>query len=234
MTASSVQNGARQRRLYGRRRGRALREGQRALIENTLPTLRFALPDEGKLDPRALFSPAVDAIWLEIGFGGGEHLIFQAENRPRCGVIGSEVFEPGIVKLLGDVKDRRLANVRLFVDDARVLTAALAPRSIGRVFILFPDPWPKERHKKRRIVVTETLDDLAVAMADGAELRIATDDPDYAQWIEERVGAHPDFEMVAMADRPADWPPTRYEKKALLQGRKARLFCYRRRPRSAA
>ena len=236
MTASSVQNGARQRRLYGRRRGRALRKGQRVLIENTLPALRFSLPDDGKLEPRALFSSSVDVdeVWLEIGFGGGEHLIFQAESRPRCGIIGSEVFEPGIVKLLSDVQDRHLANVRLFVDDARVLAAALAPRSIDRVFILFPDPWPKERHKKRRIVVTETLDDLAVAMADGAELRIATDDPDYAQWIEERAGVHPDFELAPMADRPADWPPTRYEKKALLQGRKARLFCYRRRARLPA
>jgi len=232
MTASSVQDGARQRRLYGRRRGRALREGQRALIENTLPSLRFALPAAEKLDPRALFATPVDEVWLEIGFGGGEHVVFQAETHPNIGVIGSEVFEPGIAKLLAEVKERALANVRLFVDDARVLIAALAPQSIGRAFILFPDPWPKERHKKRRVVSVETLDDLAAAMTDGAELRIATDDPDYAAWIDERAGAHRDFMAVAAVDRPEDWPATRYEKKALSQGRNPRLFQYRRRPRA--
>jgi len=233
MIASGVQNGARQRRLYGRRRGRALREGQRALIETVLPRLRFRLPDEGRLDPRALFAAPVDDVWLEIGFGGGEHLVSQAQAHPATGIIGGEVFEPGIAKLLAEIKERDLGNVRLFIDDARVLIAALAPESIGRAFVLFPDPWPKERHKKRRIVSTETLDDLAAAMVDEAELRIATDDPDYAAWIEERAGAHPDFAPVASSERPADWPPTRYEKKALAQGRKARLFRYRRRARTA-
>lgn len=231
MSALGMQDGARQRRLYGRRRGRALREGQRALIETVLPRLSFTLPERGKLDPQELFAASIDAVWLEIGFGGGEHLAFQAESRPQCGFIGSEVFEPGIAKLLGDISGRALANIRLFVDDARMLIAALPPQSIAGAFILFPDPWPKERHKKRRIVSTETLDDLAAAMRDGGELRIATDDADYAQWIEERIGAHPAFEPIAAAHRPADWPQTRYEKKALLQGRAARLFHHRRRPR---
>jgi tRNA (guanine-N7-)-methyltransferase len=221
-----------QRRLYGRRRGRALRAGQRALLETLLPQLRFALTENGaKLDPRGLFERAVADVWLEIGFGAGEHLAFHAEAHPDCGIIGSEVFEPGIARLLAEIDSRGLRNVRLFVDDARLLAAALAPQSLGRAFILFPDPWPKERHKKRRIVSRETLDHLAEALRDGGELRIATDDPDYAQWIDERLQAHDDFVAVVPASRPADWPPTRYEQKARAQGRMPALFFYRRRAR---
>lgn len=221
-----------QRRLYGRRRGRPLRIGQRTLVENLLPRLRFALPEMAEpLDPRSLFDAAVADVWLEIGFGAGEHLAFQAESHPDHGVIGSEVFEPGIARLLADVETHHLRNVRLFVDDARLLIAVLAPRSLGRAFILFPDPWPKERHKKRRIVSRETLDHLCAALRDDAELRLATDDPDYAEWMAERLAAHPDLAPLATVPRPADWPPTRYEQKALAQGRCAKLFLYRRKSR---
>lgn len=219
-----------------------MRAGQRALFETLLPRLRFVLregagaasaqdPSSAAFDPRRLFADAIRDVWLEVGFGGGEHLAFQAETYPDCGIIGSEVFEPGIVRLLSDVDSRDLHNVRLFIDDARLLIAALAPQSLGRAFILFPDPWPKERHKKRRIVSREMLDHLAVALRDGAELRIATDDPDYAQWIDERLAGHPDFAALDTVPRPADWPPTRYEQKAAVQGRAAQLFLYRRRPR---
>ena len=219
------------RRLYGRRRGRPLRQGQRALVETLLPDLQIGLPPDRLLDPAALFAGEVDEVWLEIGFGAGEHLAWQAEAHPRCGIIGSEVFEPGIAKLLTAIVERRLGNVRLFADDARTLVAALTPQSLARVFILFPDPWPKERHKKRRLVSTETLDGLARVMVDGAALRIATDDRDYAQWIEERGDAHRAFARIALPVRPEDWPQTRYEKKAAAQGRAARLFLYRRRDR---
>jgi tRNA (guanine-N7-)-methyltransferase len=232
--ASGTPDGLRQRRLYGRRRGRALRSGQRALLDGLLPRLSFVLPEAGPLDPRRLFAASAGEVWLEVGFGAGEHLIAQAAAHPDTGFLGCEVFEPGIARLLADIDSRKLANVRLFADDARLLIGALAPGSLGRAFILFPDPWPKERHKKRRIVAAETLDDLAAAMIDGAELRIATDDPDYAQWIGERAGAHPAFQAVAPAPRPTDWPQTRYEKKAVSQGRNARLFLYRRRPRCPA
>jgi len=220
----------RQRRLYGRRRGRALRSGQRALVDALLPRLRFSLPDNDRLDPRRIFAVLCREVWLEIGFGAGEHLIAQAAARPEIGMIGCEVFEPGIARLLAEIEQRGLQNIRLFTDDARLLAAALAPRSLNRAFILFPDPWPKERHKKRRIVSAEMLDDLGAAMIDAAELRIATDDPDYAQWIAERLEAHPDFETLPTAERPADWPPTRYEQKAVAAGRVVRLFRARRRP----
>ncbi|HEY1504926.1 MAG TPA: tRNA (guanosine(46)-N7)-methyltransferase TrmB [Stellaceae bacterium] len=234
MTRSATSAGANapQRRLYGRRRGRPLRAGQRALLDTLLPQLRFALPENGALDPRRLFADTIREIWLEIGFGAGEHLAYQATTHPDCGLIGSEVFEPGIAHLLTEVRDRPLANVRLFIDDARLVLAALAPQSLGRVFILHPDPWPKERHKKRRIVAHDTLDHLAAALRDGAELRIATDDLDYGEWIAEHLAARSDFVAMPTVPRPADWPPTRYELKAQAQGRAARLFCCRRRARS--
>jgi tRNA (guanine-N7-)-methyltransferase len=200
-------------------------------METLLPTVSFALPERGTLDPRSLFAAPVSAIWLEVGFGAGEHLVLQAEAHPQYGLIGSEVFEPGIAKLLVALDERKRGNVRLFIDDARLLIAALAPRSLARAFILFPDPWPKERHKKRRVVATETLDDLAAAMVDGGELRLATDDVDYAQWITERAEAHPAFERAVLHARPEEWPQTRYEKKALARGNAARLFLYRRRAR---
>jgi tRNA (guanine-N7-)-methyltransferase len=231
--------GARPRRvIYGRRRGRKLRPGQQALRQTLLPERRIALPAEGPLDPRGLFTPPVAAVWLEIGFGGGEHLAAQAAAHPEIGMIGAEVFENGVVKLLGEVKRRGLANIRVFVDDARLLIAALPEASIARAFILFPDPWPKLRHHKRRIVSRETLDRLAFILADGAELRLATDDADYLAWMLERATAHPDFAWLAQGpadwrERAADWPQTRYEQKALAAGRKPAFLRFRRKARRA-
>jgi tRNA (guanine-N7-)-methyltransferase len=151
-------------------------------------------------------------------------------------LIGCEVFENGVAKLLVEIDRLGLGNVRILVDDARLLLSALPPESLGRAFILFPDPWPKERHKKRRIVSTETLDALARLMRDGAELRLATDDADYSRWMLERATAHPAFEWLARRpadwrERPADWPMTRYEKKALAAGRRPIFLRFRRRPR---
>ena len=196
----------------------------------------MSIPASGRLDPAALFGAARVSIWLEIGFGGGEHLAAQAERHPEIGFIGSEVFENGIVKLLSEVERRHLANVRVFADDARLLLPGLPPASIDRVFILFPDPWPKRRHHKRRIVSRETLDGLAEIMTDEAELRVATDECDYLCWILERVTDHPAFEWLARRpgdwrERPQDWPPTRYEEKARMAGRSPTFLRMRRRPR---
>jgi tRNA (guanine-N7-)-methyltransferase len=230
---------ARQRLLYGRRRGRKLRSGQQDLLATLLPGLRFELPETRGFDPRQLFAAPVEAVWLEIGFGAGEHLVAQALAAPRRGLIGCEVFENGVVKLLAEAKRLDLANLRLLVDDARLLIAALAEASIERVFILFPDPWPKQRHHKRRIVSTATLDALAYAMVDGAELRLATDDADYLRWMLDHATLHGDFEWLARRPedwrvRPEDWPPTRYEKKALAAGRNPAFLRFRRRPRLSA
>jgi tRNA (guanine-N7-)-methyltransferase len=232
----------RPRRVYGRRRGRPLRTGQRDRVEELLPRLRIELPtsDEGGaiLDPASLFPHRPAALWLEIGFGGGEHLAAQAAAHPGIGFIGCEVFENGIAKLLVEVERRGLENVRIFPDDARLLLAALPPASLDRVFVLFPDPWPKLRHQKRRLVSAATLDMLAGLMRDGGELRLATDDVDYLRWMLERAAAHPGFEWLARcADdwrrRPEDWPPTRYEAKAIAAGRVPTFMRFRRRPRGA-
>jgi tRNA (guanine-N7-)-methyltransferase len=183
-----------------------------------------------------LFGATRQSTWLEIGFGGGEHLALQAEHHPETGFIGCEVFENGIVKLLAHIERRHLQNIRVFPDDARLLIAALAPASIDRVVILFPDPWPKLRHHKRRLVSRETLDGLAEIMTDNAELRLATDDRDYLCWMLERVTGHPAFEWLARRpadwrERPRDWPPTRYEEKARAAGRRPAFLRFRRRPR---
>jgi tRNA (guanine-N7-)-methyltransferase len=194
------------------------------------------LPAAGALDPWALFDPRPEEIWLEIGFGSGEHLAAQAAAHPAIGLIGCEVFENGIAKLLADVQRRALANVRILTDDARLLIATLPPASIDRVFILFPDPWPKQRHHKRRIVADETLAALAAIMTDGAELRLATDDLDYLAWMLARAPVHPAFAWLADRPshwrvRPADWPATRYEAKAIAAGREPYFLRLRRRPR---
>jgi tRNA (guanine-N7-)-methyltransferase len=225
--------------FYGRRRGRPLRVGQRERQSTLLPQLSFVVPESGRLDPARLFAAPPREIWLEIGFGGGEHLAEQAGRHPDTGFIGCEVFENGVAKLLGEIERRGLANVRLYPNDARPLLTALTPRSIGRVFILFPDPWPKVRHHKRRLVAPATLDRLAEIMADGAELRLATDDPGYLAWMLEHATAHPEFSWTARRpadwrERPADWPATRYEEKARKAGRTPAFLRFTRRARRIA
>ena len=228
---------ARRLQVFGRRRGRTLRPGQKALVTELLPRLAINLPASGRLDIAALFGTARSSIWLEIGFGGGEHLAQLAGQHPQIGFIGCEVFENGIVKLLAQIERRRLDNIRIFADDARLVMAAMPPASVGRAFILFPDPWPKRRQHKRRIVSPATLDGLAEIMSDDAELHLATDDGDYLSWILERVTAHPGFEWLARRpgdwrERPPDWPPTRYEAKSRAAGRSPAFLRVRRRPRT--
>jgi tRNA (guanine-N7-)-methyltransferase len=228
----------RKRLLYGRRRGRPLRTGQRGLVDGLLPQVSLALPDSGTLDTATLFDFPPADIWVEIGFGGGEHLAAQAAAHRDIGMLGCEVFENGIVKLLTEMQRIALTNIRILSDDARLLLAALPAESVGRAFILFPDPWPKMRHHKRRIVSTETLDTLGGLMKDGAELRIATDDLGYLEWMLAVVTTHRDFAWLAEGpadwrERPADWPPTRYEAKAIAAGRRPYFLRLRRRPREA-
>ena len=239
--------GAPRRAFYGRRRGRRLRPGLKALLEELLPRFAVVLPEgDGTLDPAALFdsppegcpvaAPRPEGIWLEIGFGAGEHLAWQAERHPGAGFLGAECFVNGVAGLLREVRERGLANVRIHHGDGRDLLDALPQGSLDRVFILFPDPWPKARHHKRRLIRDDTLDRLAEVMKDGVELRLATDDMDYLSWMLERLIRHPAFEWLARGprdwrERPADWPPTRYEIKALDQGRRPIYLRFRRRRR---
>jgi tRNA (guanine-N7-)-methyltransferase len=227
------------RRVYGRRRGRPLRQGRRILTESLLPRRAIALPETGALDPKTLFPTPPASVWLEIGFGAGEHLAAQAGAHPRVGFVGCEVFENGIARLLGEIAHNGLDNggldnIRIFADDARLLLDCLEPASIGRVFILFPDPWPKQRHHKRRLVAPAMLDRLAVVMQPGAELRLATDDRDYLAWILEHAIAHPAFIWTARRpadwrERPPNWPATRYEEKARAAGRSPAFLRFIRR-----
>lgn len=226
-------------RSYGRRRGKKLRPGRASLMDETLARLAVPQPEPGaQLAPLTLFSPGTRAVWLEIGTGGGEHLAAQAAAAPDVGLIGCEVFENGIASLCHHIHERGLANVRIFTEDARFLLPALAEGSIARAFLLFADPWPKRRHAHRRLVSPATLDLLARLLVDGGELRIATDDMGYLRWILALVPTHPAFRWTATGPRdwrqpPADWCPTRYEAKAIAEGRPPAYLVFVRRPRQA-
>lgn len=233
--------GERRRTLYGRRRGKKLRAGQQGLLETLLP--RLLVPVAHSLDPQdhpaALDLPAVfgrampEGYWLEVGFGGGEHLVWQAEHHRDVGLIGCEPYVNGVAKCLAHIDRAGVDNIRVFDNDARFVMAALPPGSLARAFVLFPDPWPKARHQKRRFVCRENLDRLAALLQSGAELRLATDDPVYLPWMMEQAGLHPAFEWLARGpsdwrQRPQDWPPTRYEQK-MLAGHRPTFLRFRRR-----
>ena len=207
-------------RRDGRRRGRKGSVRQEELTRNLLP--RLALPLDRPAPPilTSIGNSQAKNAWLEIGFGGGEHLVWQAEQNPDVLMVGCEPFMDGVVKVLDAVTRLDLANVRLHADDARTVLRWLPAGSIDRAFILFPDPWPKMRHRKRRLVNSETIAELARVLGPGAELRLATDIGDYAAQMLEVVLASGAFEWQAAGasdwrQRPPDWPPTRYEGKAV-------------------
>jgi tRNA (guanine-N7-)-methyltransferase len=222
---------ARERHVHGRRRGKRLTARRQRLVDELLPSL--VLPaGASRLDARALFGDT-RPLWLEIGFGGGEHLAWQAAQHTEVGLIGSEVFLKGIATALRALEAEGAKNVRLWPDDARMLLERLAPASLDRVFILFPDPWPKARHHKRRLVNDQSLDRLAELLKPGGELRLATDDEDYLVWMLEHLWRHrADFRWTAERAqdwRSRDWPETRYEAKARAAGRPSTYLSYRRR-----
>lgn len=226
--------------FHGRRRGRKLRPGREQLLETALPRVAIAAPPEGDVvDPRIWFSAKPKDVWLEIGFGAGEHLAWQAAANPAIGLIGAEPFLNGVARLLSTIEEDDLANIRILPDDVRPLLAGLDDASLGRVFILFPDPWPKLRHHKRRLVNPVMLDELARVMADGTELRLATDDQSYLVWMLRHLEAHPAFTWLAECaddwrNRPEDWPDTRYEGKNRSGGPGSTFLRYRRNPRAAS
>ena len=218
-------------RFYGRRKGHELKPGRQRLIKEALPLLR--LPDPLPRDLSVLFAEPVRAVWLEIGFGGGEHLTHQARIHPEIGLIGVEPFVNGIAALLATIAAEKLDRIRIFDDDVRLLLPRLPDASVGRVFLLFPDPWPKTRHHKRRFITPESLDHLARIMTPGAELRFASDDGGYVRWTLWHVTRHPAF--VWEAQGPGDWRTrpseavtTRYEAKAIAAGRPPAYLTFRR------
>jgi len=224
MIASGEAGGASPRRtLYGRSRGRALRPAQERLLVEALP--RFEILSNA-LSGGFAFADPTREVWLEIGFGAGEYLIGLAKANPRVDLIGCEPFLNGVVAALAGIERERLTNLRLRRGDAQGLLKAAQEGCFSRVFLLYPDPWPKRRHRKRRIIGEAMIAALARVMRRGAELRFATDMDDYAGWTLKRFLASPDFRWVAeRADdwrRPwREWRPTRYEAKALQAGRRS-------------
>jgi len=217
MSEAPEQTGA----FFGRRKGKKLRAGQDDLVQNLLPAIR-AIPGSA---PSSQF-PNTDAreTWLEIGFGGGEHLAAQARAHADVNFIGCEPFVNGMAKLLAAVEHEKLGNIRVWDDDVTKLLPTLPDSSFDRVYILYPDPWPKRRQRKRRLVSDEMLVELARVMKPGAELRFASDIDDYIGWVLARVMRSKDFRWTAT--RPDDWrnayegwPGTRYEAKAIREGR---------------
>ena len=203
-------------------------------METRLPDLAFSIPSaDEKLDPAALFVEPKRSFWLEIGFGGGEHIAWQAAHNPDVGLIGAEVFQNGIASLLGHVNENGLTNIRIWPEDVRVLIPAFPSACFERVFVLFPDPWPKKRHQDRRFVSQSNLDQIARLLVDGGVLRIGTDDETYKAWAVEQMEQRADFVAISKdpTQKPADWPATRYEMKALQEGRIPVFLEYQRRPR---
>ncbi|MDA8230820.1 MAG: tRNA (guanine(46)-N(7))-methyltransferase TrmB [Magnetospirillum sp.] len=201
-----------------------------------LPRLAIAVPGADEVVvPASLFPRAVSEVWLEIGFGGGEHVAEQVRRHPDVGIIGCEVFLNGVASLLGHLNASGIDTVRIFPEDARLLLPALPEASLGRVFVLFPDPWPKKRHAERRFIGPANLAALARVMADGAELRVASDDPVYVEWALGHLGDHPAFTARQITQEraalPDDWPPTRYERK-LLAGYPPTFMRFCRKPRT--
>jgi tRNA (guanine-N7-)-methyltransferase len=212
------------RALYGRSRGKTLRAYHTSLIAERLPRLEIDAASLGE-GAAKLFPFTPSEVWLEIGFGGGEHLLAQARGHREIGFIGCEPFINGVAKALAGIEEERLDNIRLRAGDAGALIEALAPGALARIFILYPDPWPKRRQNKRRLISERMLRELARVARPGAELRFATDIDDYAGWTLRRVLASDDFVWRAQAADEwrlpwPDWPGTRYEAKAKREGRK--------------
>ena len=236
MSGPERDDGAPWRNFYGRRHGKKLRKGQAGLVEGLLrdiepPGLRWdENPERQPLDLAALY-PDAREIWLEIGFGGGEHMLAQAQANPDVQIIGAEPFINGVAKLLAMIEQAGVTNLAVTDADARDVMDVLPSGSISRTFLLYPDPWPKTRHHKRRFMNPGQLAPMARVMAPGAHLRVATDIEDYVRHSLEVVDRDPSFEWLA--ERPTDWrdpwpdwPSTRYEAKALREGRRPHYLTF--------
>ena len=219
------------RLLYGRRQNHKLSARQATLFLDLLP--RLSLPD-GPLEPRALF-PGKNGLALEVGFGGGEHLAYQAALHPDWGFIGCEPFVNGMAQALTRVSAEKLTNIRLHHGDARDVLERLPAAVLDAVYVLYPDPWPKKRHWKRRFIGPDTIPLLAHVLKSGGLLRIASDIPDYIAWCLTHLARDPNFLWAAETpadwrNPPPDWPGTRYEAKALKAGRVPTYLDFRRLP----
>lgn len=222
--------------FYGRRNGRPYSPKRQEVIDRLKPLYCLDLPTvphPNSLDPKEFFDRDVKEVWLEVGFGGGEHLAWQAEHNPDVGIIGCEPFMNGVGSLLRHIDERNLTNVRILADDARPLLDGLHAETLTRAFVLFADPWPKKRHENRRFIGPDNLPKLSRLLKDNGELRLASDDPQLIAWEMEHTIRHPDFDWTAKEPndwriRPDDWPQTRYEEKAIKQGRTPVFMSFKR------
>lgn len=219
--------------FFGRRKGHALRQHQSALMQTLLPRFSISLDDDPR-QARAAFGADTMHLRLEIGFGGGEHLIAEAKANPQTGFIGCEPYINGMAKILARIEQHDIRNVRLFAGDAADLLAWLPPQSLARVDLIHPDPWPKRRHWKRRFVQPRTLGAIARALGDAGEFRFVSDIDDYCAWTLAHVVRSRLFDWTA--ERADDWrlpwpdfTPTRYGQKAVREGRRAAYLIFRKR-----
>ncbi|SPF81070.1 tRNA (guanosine(46)-N7)-methyltransferase TrmB [Pseudoprimorskyibacter insulae] len=236
MSEKQHPNGTPWRNFYGRWKGKTLRPNHKDYLENDLEALSPGAvswednPDRTPLDPNAMFGGR--PLWLEIGFGGGEHMVHQAVNNPGVGIIGCEPFINGVAMLLGKIREAEVDNVRVYPGDARHMFDVLPEGSVEKAFLLYPDPWPKKRHHRRRFVTPDHLEPLSRVIKPGGEFRVATDIPDYVrQTLEQVPKANFEWQAEAPDDwrKPwDDWISTRYEKKAFREGRTAHYLTFRR------
>ncbi len=213
------------RKIWGRRQARSLKTTQKNLLEHLLPQIQLSVdaPLNGQIFNARL--------WLEIGFGGGEHTAYQAKSNPDVTLIGVEPFVNGVASLLSHIEDNQLKNIRIVQDDARLLLQALPDECLEKIFVLFPDPWPKKRHHKRRIVNEATVQEFARLLKPKGWLILATDIEEYAQWMQESVATRPSLvlqlgERISIHERPQGWYITRYEQKGCDQGRLCTYLTY--------
>jgi tRNA (guanine-N7-)-methyltransferase len=229
-------SGAPWRNFYGRFKGKGLRDSQQKYLDEDLAALSPGAvtweenPGRSELDLGEMF-PGKD-VWLEVGFGGGEHMVHQAASNRDVGIIGCEPYINGVAMLLGKIRDAEVDNVKVHPGDARDMMDVLPAQSISKAFLLYPDPWPKKRHHRRRFVTQEHLQPLAEVLKPGAIFRVATDIPDYVRQTLQEV---PKAGFEWLAEGPTDWRQpwddwisTRYEQKALREGRTPHYLTFRR------
>ena len=225
-------------KFFGRRKGKPLTKASKERFESILPSISITVNEDTIFNADALFQTEVKTLWFEVGFGGGEHMVWLAQKNPDVSIIGCEPYMNGTAKLLRDIEDDDIKNIRIYPDDARHIMEKMDDASLDKAFALFGDPWRKYRHRERRFIGNDNLNRFARILKDGAILRIATDHSIYLQWILRWAPVHPDFEWLDegpqdWATRKDDWPETRYERKALREGRKSSYLTFKRKPRSA-
>lgn len=210
-------------RTFGRAKGRSLTPAVQALWDEHFPRLKWDIQAELPVSP----------LWLEVGFGGAEHVLWQAENNPDVHIVGAEPFLNGVAKAVRGAADGQLKNLSLHHGDVRDLMSALPDAALDRIFVLFPDPWPKSRHHKRRLLRSEFIAEIYRVLKPGGEFRFGSDIIHYVDWTLTRLKRHGGFDFIPEQQgdwrvRPADWPETRYQQKALREGRTCHYFIFKR------